>query len=204
MAVRKKRTIRSIRKSVITASRVIIAFIMILMLILLSYVLKSHFTQSRPSIAGFHLFVVLGGSMSPAFEAGSIVLVQRVNASEIIAGDIITYRDYRRDNTHVIVTHRVMEVLETEPVSFVTRGDANEVNDPRPVAAANLIGRVAYTIPYLGRFLSFIRTRTGLLVMVIVPAVLIIFSELRKLIKYSQDLESLKIKEVAARYKMRD
>ena len=197
MAIRKKGSLRAIRKAALVASRIIIALIMILMVVLLFFVLQSRLGQSVPSVAGFQIYVVLGGSMSPVFEAGSIVLVQPLKASSISEGDIITYRDPGKGNNGVIVTHRVLEVLDAEPVSFVTRGDANDANDPIPVPAANLLGRVALSIPFLGSLLSFTRTRTGLIVMVIVPAVLIIFSELRKLLKYSQDLGNTKKKEVS-------
>lgn len=197
MMIRKKGTLRALKKAALIASRITIALIMILMVVLLFFVLQSRLGQSVPSVAGFQIYVVLGGSMSPVFEAGSIVLVQPLKASAILEGDIITYRDPGKGNAGVIVTHRVMEVLDTEPVSFTTRGDANDANDPVPVPAANLLGRVALSIPFLGSLLSFTRTRIGLMVMVIAPAVLIIFSELRKLIKYSQDLGNPKKKEVS-------
>jgi len=197
VTIRKKDSIRSLRKAALVISRMFLALIMILMVVLMFFVLQSRLGQSVPSAAGFQIYVVLGGSMSPVFEAGSIVLVQPLEASSISQGDIITYRDPGDGNIGIIVTHRVIEVLDTEPVSFVTRGDANDANDPIPVSAANLLGRVAYSIPFLGSLLSFTRTKTGLMVMVIVPAALIIFSELRKLLKCSQDLGKTKKKEVS-------
>ena len=86
----------------------------------------------------------------------------------------------------IATTHRVMGVHKEEgKLSFTTRGDANDIDDASPVLAGDVIGRVAYTIPYLGILMGFSQTKKGLLILVIVPGVLLIISELRNLIKHA-------------------
>lgn len=180
------------RKILRLGGNLVFACVLLLMAALVFFVLQSRFTGGTPAVAGYQLYIVEGGSMSPTFELGSIVLVRPLEPMEVRAGDIITYRDPDPEKAETIVTHRVMQVLPTEPPSFITRGDANDADDPLPLSGGNLIGRVYYSVPYIGYLFSFVRTRTGILLLVIVPALLIIGSELRKLFGYAQALEKEK------------
>jgi signal peptidase len=177
------------RKIALFAGQLLFACIMLLMAVLVFFLLQSRMAGGVPAVAGHQLYIVEGGSMSPTFELGSIVLVRPLEATAIQAGDIITYRDPDPERGGTIVTHRVIAVQPTDPVSFTTRGDANDADDPLPVPGTNLIGRVTYSVPYLGYLFSFVRTERGILLLIIVPAVLIIASELRKLMRYAQALD---------------
>jgi signal peptidase len=171
------------------AGQLLFVCVMALMAVLLFFLLQSRLAGGSPAVAGYQLYIVEGGSMSPAFEAGSIVLVRPLEPAAVQAGDIITYRDPDSERAETIVTHRVIAVKPTDPVSFITRGDANDADDPLPIPSGNLIGRVDYSVPYLGFLFNLVKTRNGILLLLIAPAVLIIVSELRKLMGYAQVFE---------------
>lgn len=81
--------------------------------------------------ANITLIMFRTGSMSPTIPAGSVALVQQVDAAEISVGDVVTV-----DRAGELpVTHRVTSIAEgtTEQARTITmRGDANDVDDPRP------------------------------------------------------------------------
>ncbi|MFT4213607.1 MAG: signal peptidase I [Microbacterium sp.] len=85
------------------------------------------------------------GSMSPTIPAGSVALVQRVEASAVEVGDVVTV-----DRAGQLpVTHRVrtVEPGETEDERVLTlRGDANEQDDPYPYTVTS-VRRVLFSIP---------------------------------------------------------
>ncbi|MBT9147363.1 MAG: Signal peptidase I W [Syntrophomonadaceae bacterium] len=176
------------------AGKSISVFTLALIFVLVFFLLQSRLAGGVPAVAGYQIYIVLSGSMSPAFETGSIVLVRPLEASAIRPGEIITYRD--PENQEMIVTHRVIAVNTAagseNPESFTTRGDANDAKDLLPVPAGNLLGRVSYTVPYLGFLFSFINTQDGILLFIIIPALLIIVLELRKLFSYATALEKQK------------
>lgn len=119
-------------------------------------------------------YVVRSDSMEPAIEAGDLVIVNSVPAQDIEAGDVIAY-----DSGDRVVTHRVVDVLDHGgSVEFRTKGDANEEPDPHPVAADAVVGRVMVMVPVIGYVVDFANTGTGLLTLVVVPAVLLGVSEL--------------------------
>lgn len=62
-------------------------------------------------------------------------------------GDIITFRI---DDT--VVTHRV---TENRNGICTTKGDANKTADPVSVKESQIIGRVVFSLPYLGYVIHF-------------------------------------------------
>ncbi len=174
------------------------AFILtlVLMAVLVISLLQSRFTGGPPTIAGHRLYVVLSGSMSPAFEAGSLVVVRPAEAEEIAVGDIITYREPGEGAK--LTTHRVVEVEDENGLQFITKGDANEVVDQEPVPAENLVGKVVFAIPYAGYVADFAQSPQGLVTLVIIPGILIIVFEARNLLRYAAELEREKLAQKAA------
>lgn len=140
-----------------------------------------------PQVVGAdHSYVVVSGSMAPTLSPGDVVLVEETSPAAITAGDIITYE---RDGTRT--THRVVEVVPREEgPHFRTQGDANEEVDQQLVAPDHLLGRVMVSIPYVGYFLSFARTDAGILTLVILPATLLIASEVWTLIQAARTNET--------------
>ena len=111
-------------------------------------------------LAGIDSYTVRGGSMSPSVPLGALVLVEQVPASDIVAGDVITFR--APNNT--VVTHRVLgRSAGTDPM-FITKGDANPTPDPDMTPASAVIGRVALSIPFAGSALVQLATGAGMLI----------------------------------------
>ncbi len=125
-------------------------------------------------------FVVSSGSMEPAIKTGAVVLV--MSADEYETGDVITFGLYSREKPPT--THRIVEIKEESgSVVYVTRGDANGGVDMRPVNSKDVIGKVAFSIPYLGYLLYFLKTPIGFALILGIPAGIIIYDEIRKIIK---------------------
>jgi signal peptidase len=159
------------------------ALLLIMLLLLTFATLQSRLSGKPPQLAGYQMYIVLGGSISPTFEMGSLALLKPVEVTDIQVGDIITYSS--PSDAASLTTHRVMEIHEDNGLfHFITRGDANEVNDPSPVAGANVLGKVIFTIPYLGYLLHFGRSKVGLLMLVVLPGLIIMSIELRNLYRY--------------------
>jgi len=110
---------------------------------------------------GVRPLVVRSGSMEPAIPTGSMVLVRRVPASTVLAGDIVSVT--RPD--HVRVTHRVVSATPAAAgvgglVTLVLKGDANQDADPAPVTVSS-VDRLALSAPGLGRVPAWLATAPG-------------------------------------------
>ncbi|MBS4031503.1 MAG: signal peptidase I [Clostridiales bacterium] len=169
---------------------VVFIAILLFMSAMVFSLVKGRITGTPPSIAGYQMYIVLSGSMGPTFEAGSVVFVRPLDPIQLEAGDIITYRG--NDGSETLTTHRVMEVVSDGTLSFVTKGDANDVVDGSTVPAANIVGRVHYSVPYLGHLMAFTQTKKGLVLLVIAPGLLIILFELKNLFSLATAMEEEK------------
>lgn len=101
-----------------------------------------------PRATGAVPLSVLSGSMSPSIPAGSMVIVRPVDSADIDIGDVITYQLRPGDPT--LVTHRVVGITYSAEPTFITRGDANTINDRDPVTVEQIRGEVWYSVPFVG------------------------------------------------------
>ncbi|MBI4049804.1 MAG: signal peptidase I [Candidatus Doudnabacteria bacterium] len=123
-------------------------------------------------------YVVQSGSMEPEIKTGSIVLVKP--ASEYKIGDVITFGPVAKGK--VPTTHRIAEVrVQTGEPVYVTKGDANEAADTREISKKDIFGKVLFDVPFVGYAVAWAKTPVGFLILVIIPAVLIIYEESKKL-----------------------
>lgn len=130
-----------------------------------------------PRLTAYDLLTVLSPSMSPAIPVGAVVAIQPVSPGAIRPGDVITFRSPEVAGRKV--THRVVEIsAEGGEWSFRTQGDANDAPDLAPVPSQALVGRVAFSVPYLGYAIQFARKPLGLLLLVFLPALGIVLNEL--------------------------
>jgi signal peptidase len=108
-------------------------------------------TVAVPRVTGATPYTVLTGSMAPTYPPGTLVVDKPVSPSEIHLGDAVTFQI--ASGKPDVVTHRVVGIRldATGSPEFLTKGDANQVNDPdwRPAGAVR--GRVWYAAPELGR-----------------------------------------------------
>jgi len=122
---------------------------------------------------------VTGDSMEPAITSNDIIVVTA--AGQLAVGDVVSYRYRLEDGGVVTITHRIVEIIEG---GYITRGDSYDKEDSYMVAQEDVIGVMRVKIPLLGALVHFAGTVAGLLVLVIVPAVIIITLEVRKIIAY--------------------
>lgn len=134
----------------------------------------------------FRLFTVQSGSMEPTIPVGSLVLVQKDVVYK--PGDIVSFSPGAatgaltpKDTT----THRIHDVatMSATSISFITKGDANNAPDTNPVSNDRIIGKVVLSLPYIGFAIAFARSQIGFVLLIIIPATLIIYSEFQVIIR---------------------
>ena len=121
-------------------------------------------------------YVVASGSMIPALEVYDVLVVQGHEPfEEIDVGDIIVF-DRPSDHNRVIV-HRVVSIIDDEPKTVRTQGDANPASIPGtdfPITEEEYIGKVAYVIPQVGYITQILKPPMNYIIIAIVIGVMII------------------------------
>lgn len=128
-------------------------------------------------------FVVQSGSMEPAIKTASVVF--SVPRKTYSPGDIITFSP--NGNGKTLVTHRIEfkqypNGLYSDPV-YLTSGDANNNFDRWQVTNDQIVGKVLLSIPYFGYLVNLAKNPQGFIILVVIPATIIIYEELKSLKK---------------------
>jgi len=97
--------------------------------------------------------IVLTGSMSPAINVGDVIVTVPITQKEPQIDDVIAYQAKRFNGENVAVfSHRIIDGdIEN---GFIVKGDANKSPDPQKPKAADILGVVLFTIPFLGNLLT--------------------------------------------------
>ncbi len=133
--------------------------------------------------------IVKSGSMEPAIKTGGIVTIRPV--AEYRVGDVITFTS---DGADIPTTHRIIGTEFLDGVTqFVTKGDANEERDTELVLPHMIVGKVLFSVPYLGFILDFARQPIGFSLLVGIPAFLIIFDEVDKIVREMRERRKKKL-----------
>ena len=118
---------------------------------------------------GYQILTVDSGSMEPNFPEDSLIFVKMVDPSELQADDVITFTV---DEKGTLVTHRIVAVLKDER-SFITRGDANNTNDPSTVPFGNVVGKAELCLPKAGAVFRVVTAQKNRVYVYIVIGILI-------------------------------
>lgn len=126
-----------------------------------------------PALAGATPMTVLTGSMEPNLPPGTLVIIKPTPTRDIRLGDVITYRITPTEPG--VVTHRVTAITDsaTGGQSFTTKGDNNEVADANPVKSTQVVGKLWYSIPWIGYVNNLVGSNRAWLVPVIAGALLL-------------------------------
>ena len=136
-----------------------IRFATVLLILIIAGFAFVHFSPD------YNIYRVRSESMKPVINMGDMVITGPPNGplnGEVKPGSIVTYQ-----RAEELITHRVISV---DGETLVTKGDAVEDPDARPVNLSNVAGVYLFKIPYLGYVSNYIRTRVGWLLVIVIPA----------------------------------
>jgi len=130
------------------------------------------------------LYTIVSPSMQPNINVYDVVFSMKIEPSEIKVGDVITFYSSDENLSNMTITHRVMEVTETDDgLRFKTKGDNNVQADGSLAEADKVIGKVMFRIPKLGKIQSILQSKGGWFLIILVPALLVISYDILKLCK---------------------
>lgn len=149
------------------------AFLFILLLVFLSYF-------NNP--LKLRLYGVASQSMHPTLKKGYLILVKRQN--NYIKGDIITFSNPIGTKKSDTVTHRIVDITkEKGHTIYKTKGDANNGPDGWRIVENNIVGVTIYSLPLLGYIISVSKTPYGFVLLILIPAFILLYTEIQNIKK---------------------
>ncbi len=121
-------------------------------------------------------YVVASGSMIPELEVYDVLIVQGHEPFEDIEiSDVIVFN--RPSDHDRVIVHRVVSVIDDEPKTIRTKGDANPASIPGtdfPITEEEYIGKVVYTLPQVGYVTQLLKPPINSVIIAIVIGVMVV------------------------------
>lgn len=178
-------------KSILTYIGKILSSTILVLLLLVGAFLVYYFVTSRIALKDpskkpdINIFTIVSGSMEPTIKVYDVVIDKSVkNPEDIKVGDVITFISTSSISEGLLVTHRVQDIKIVDgKYEFVTKGDFNGTADSDTAKFSNLVGKVIFKIPQLGRIQFFVASKLGWFLVVLLPAFGVIIYDVMKLLK---------------------
>lgn len=105
-----------------------------------------------PKVFGYSFINILSGSMEPTISAGDLVICKEQDSYNV--NDPVLFEDQG-----FLVLHRIVDI--DEDGDFITKGDANNVNDKAEIQPENVYGKMTGVLHGWGSTLSYLSSRMG-------------------------------------------
>lgn len=148
--------------------------------------LKAYQMNPTVNIPRFGLYTIISPSMEPAIKVYDVVVdLNLFKDNDIEKGDVITFISNSNVSKGLTVTHRVVEIINNHDgsKSYITKGDNNLKADQAPVNHNDVLGKVLFKIPQLGRVQFLIANKFGWILAILLPALGVIIYDFIKLFR---------------------
>ncbi|MGB9003921.1 MAG: signal peptidase I [Nitrosotalea sp.] len=120
-------------------------------------------------------YVVSSGSMIPNLNIFDVIVVNgNIPFDHLKVGDIIVFHAPTED---LVIVHRVAEVLNQNPLTIRTKGDANPGSIPGvdfPIVQSNYIGKVVYVVPQIGYVTRILTPPINYIIIAVIVGIMIV------------------------------
>lgn len=148
--------------------------------------LKAYEKNPTVNIPRFGLYTIISPSMEPNIKVYDVVVdLNAFGENDIKKGDVITFISQSNVSKGLTVTHRVVDVIKNADgtKSYITKGDNNLKPDSAPVNYKDVLGKVLFKIPQLGRVQFLLANKFGWLLVILLPALGVIIYDFIKLFR---------------------
>ncbi len=120
-------------------------------------------------------YVVSSGSMVPKLQDYDVLVVQGHDPFETVeVGDVIVFN--RPSGHDRVIVHRVVSIIDDNPLTIRTKGDANPASIPGtdfPITEEEYIGKVQYVIPQVGYVTRILAPPINYIIIVIIIGIMV-------------------------------
>ena len=180
--IKRKKTFRLLKRIV---SSTLIGILVVVAGFFVVYMSSKKLAEKQGKNPPFGLYTVISPSMTPNIDVYDVVFVEKASEKNLKVDDVITFYSTNAMFGNTPITHRIVEILDVPNTGTMYRvkGDANESADNEKVIPQNIVGKVVFKIPKLGKVQFFLASKKGWLLAIIIPSVVILIYDIIKLIK---------------------
>ena len=180
--IKRKKVFKMIYKII---SYTIICILMAIAAFLIFYVISGKIAQKQGKKPLFGLYTIISPSMTGTLNVYDVAFTMRIDTDKLKEGEIITFYSTNSFFGGTPITHRIIEVVNVPNSGkmFRVKGDANPKADEEKVIPSNVVGKVMFKIPQLGRVQFFLASKGGWIIAIMIPALVIISYDIYKIFR---------------------
>jgi signal peptidase len=130
------------KKIIDTTVKIVWWVFLVLLIALIVCIVSAKINGKVPKVFGYSVVVITTGSMGDTFPVGTYILIQETSPEDIKENDIICFYSEDPSIYGYPNTHRVTKVIESNgKYEYITKGDANAVEDNITAKGDKLIGK---------------------------------------------------------------
>ena len=167
----------------------ILTILGVIFIMFIAYFIDQRVAASRGETRAplFGAYVIISNSMVPSINVHDAVVTVRVSEKNIKMNDIITFISKDIQTRGTPITHRVVGIVYEEDnktvLGYRTKGDHNNTQDFAIIKPDEVLGKVYLRIPMVGYLQTFLTKPIGWLLVIVIPCLLIITSDVTNIIK---------------------
>ena len=181
----KKNNVKGILKYIVkTISMAVLVVLVTVGLLLLFVFISTKVASKKGARPPINLYTIISPSMTPNINVYDVVVTVKTDISKLKVGDVISFYTNEVNVNGLTITHRIYQIVEQDGGRyFKTKGDYNQYVDKWTVKENDIVGKVVFKLPQLGRIQFFLGSRGGWLIAILIPALAIIAYDIYKIIK---------------------
>ena len=167
-----------------TISMAVLVVLITMGLLLLFVFVSTKVANKKGARPPINLYTIISPSMTPNINVYDVVVAVKTDTSKLKVGDVISFYTNEVNVNGLTITHRIQQIVEQDGGRyFKTKGDYNKYVDKWTVSESDIVGKVLFKLPQLGRVQFFLGSRGGWLIAILIPALAIIAYDIYKIIK---------------------
>ena len=164
-------------------SYVFLVLLFLIALFLIFYIVTSAIAKKKGTKPPISLYTIVSPSMEPTIMVYDVIVdVNPKSDNDLDEGTIITFYSDKIDTGGYTVTHRIYKKYNyNNTIYYETKGDNNVAQDIGRITFSNIVGKYLFKIPKLGKIQFFVSSIYGWILIILLPALIIILSDVFKL-----------------------
>ncbi len=169
-------------------SSVIDCVIITIELVLILVLTFGKIFNKTPSIFGYSFYSIATGSMTPTLKVNDVIISKEyTDDMELEIGDIITYNGTTGSYAGKKITHRIVDIEETNGIVYITtKGDNNQSEDP-VITSENVVSKMTYKTVVISFLFKVLSNFFGFLLLIICPILFLLISAIIDYVKSSKE-----------------
>ena len=162
---------------------VLVALMIIAIVFMLAVYFSFRETGSAPKLFGYYIYQTHAVNMAPEIPAGTAVFAKESEIDNIRPNSVVLCRI---DNTLTLIL--VVDILEEDSGTFyIVRFKTSPPTETYKIPKESVIAKALYCDDFTGKLLDFATSKTGIILAVIVPSLIIVLMQIARLVISGRD-----------------